>query len=79
MVLRPERLSDLFYLLKKNNLEPKELTLVQTYQDSKPKLVLVKATKNAKSFLNVEEPLIIYNKDGSYTDEILQIYGKEEQ
>ena len=79
MVHRPERLSDLFYLLRKYNLEPKKLRLVQSYFDSKPKLILVKATKNAKSFLNVEEPLIIYNKDGSYTDEILQIYGKEEQ
>jgi len=77
MVHRPERLSDLFYLLKKYNLEPKKLRLVQSYQDSKPKLVLVKATKNAKSFLNIEEPLIIYNKDGSYTDEIFEIYNKE--
>lgn len=77
MVHRPERLSDLFYLLKKYNLEPKKLRLVQSYQDSKPKLVLVKATKNAKSFLNIEEPLIIYNKDGSYTDEIFKIYNKE--
>lgn len=78
MVHRPERLSDLFYLLKKYNLEPKKLRIVQSYVDSKPKLILVKATKNAKSFLNIEEPLIIYNKDGSYTNEILKIYGKGE-
>lgn len=78
MVHRPERLSDLFYLLKKYNLEPKKLRLVQSYTNSKPKLILVKATKNAKSFLNIEEHLIIYNQDGSYTDEILKIYGKEE-
>lgn len=77
MVHRPERLSDLFYLLKKYNLEPKKLRMVHSYVDSKPKLVLVKATKNAKSFLNIEEPLIIYNKDGSYTSEILKIYSKE--
>ena len=78
MVHRPERLSDLFYLLKKYHLEPKKLRMVQSYFDSNPKLVLVKATKNAKSFLKVENPLIIYNKDGSYTDEIFKIYGKEE-
>ena len=78
MVHRPERLSDLFYLLKKYNLEPKKLRMIQSYADSKPKLILVKATKNAKSFLNIEEPLIVYNKDGSYTDEILKIYGKGE-
>ncbi len=79
MVHRPERLSDLFYLLKKYNLEPKKLRIVQSYLDSKPKLILIKATKNAKSFLNIEKPLIIYNKDGSYTDEIYSIYGKEKK
>lgn len=77
MVHRPERLSDLFYLLRKYKLEPKKLRMVQSYFDSKPKLVLVKATKNAKSFLNIENPLIIYNKDGTYTNKILKIYGKE--
>lgn len=77
MVHRPERLSDLFYLLRKYKLEPKKLRMVQSYFDSKPKLILVKATKNAKSFLNIENPLIIYNKNGTYTDEILRIYGKE--
>ncbi len=79
MVHRPERLSDLFYLLKKYNLEPKKIRMVQSYFDSKPKLVLINATKNAKSFLNIEKPLIIYNKDGTYTDEIYKIYGKEKK
>lgn len=77
MVHRPERLSDLFYLLRKYKLEPKKLRMVQSYFDGKPKLILVKATKNAKPFLNIEKPLIIYNKDGTYTNEILKIYGKE--
>lgn len=78
MVHRPERLSDLFCLLKKYNIEPKKLRTVHSYVDSKPKLILVKGTKNANSFLNIEEPLIIYKKDGSYTNEILKIYGKGE-
>jgi len=77
IVHRPERLSDLMYLLRKYNLEPKKLRMVQSYYNSKPKLILVKATKNAKPFLNIEQPLIIYNKDGSYTEEIFEIYNKE--
>ena len=77
MIHRPERLVDLFYLLRKYNLEPKKLRMVHSYSDSKPKLFLVKATKNAKSFLNIEKPLIIYNADGTYTDEIYKIYNKE--
>ena len=78
MVHRPERLADLFVLLRKYNLEPKKLRLVHSYQNGKPKLVLVKATKNANSFLNIDKPLVIYNQDGSYTDEILEIYHRKE-
>lgn len=77
MVHRPERLADLFYLLRKYHLEPKKLRMVHSHFDSKPKLILVKAIKNAKSFLNIEKPLIIYNNDGTYTDEIFKIYNKE--
>lgn len=76
MVHRPERLADLFYLLKKYKLEPKKLRFVQSFANTKPKFFLIKATKNANSFLNIEQPLIIYNSDGSYTNEILKIYNK---
>lgn len=76
MVHRPERLADLFYLLKKYKLEPKKLRLVQSFNNTKPKFFLIKATKNANSFLNIEQPLIIYNSDGTYTNEILKIYNK---
>lgn len=79
MVHRPERLTDLFYLLRKYHLEPKKLRLVHSYSHQKPKLILIKATKNANSFLNIEEPLVIYNASGSYTDEILKIYHKLEE
>jgi len=77
IVHRPERLADLFYLLRLYNLEPKQLRFVLSYANSRPKLILIKATKNAKSFLNIDSPLIIYNSDGSYTTEILKIYGKD--
>ena len=76
MVHRPERLSDLFYLLRKYKLEPKKLRMVHSYNNNKPKLILVKATKCARPFLDIEKPLIIYNQDGTYTEEILKIYNK---
>lgn len=78
MVHRPERLVDLFCLLRAYHLEPKRLRLVHSYQNSKPKLILVKATKDARSFLTIDEPLIIYQQDGSYTNEYLKIYQKED-
>ena len=35
-----------------------------------------KGVKNAKPFLKFKEDLYIYNEDGSYTNEIYEIYNK---
>lgn len=77
MVHRPERLAEIIYILKKNKLEPKKIRFVHSNNEQEPKLVLIKAIKNAKEFLKVEKPLFIYNTRGEYTDEILEIYNKK--
>ena len=77
MVHRPERLVDIITFLRKYKLEPKVLRLVYANEEKEPKLVLIKAIKNAKPFLKVEKPLFVYQQDGSYTDEILKIYHKK--
>lgn len=76
MVHRPERLVDIIYELRKNKLEPKNMRFVYSNLKKEPKLVLIKAVKNAKQFLKMEKPLIIYTEDGKYTEEILKIYNK---
>lgn len=77
MVHRPDRLADIIELLRKNKLEPKILKFVYPSQNKEPNLLLIKATKNAKPFLKIEKPLYVYEENGSYTKEILKIYGKE--
>ena len=52
------------------------MRLVHPYADKEPNMVLIDAAKGGKQRITVESPLIIYNKDGSYTDEIYQIYGE---
>ncbi|NLC88170.1 MAG: tRNA1(Val) (adenine(37)-N6)-methyltransferase [Clostridiaceae bacterium] len=76
MVHRPERLAEIIYILKKNKLEPKKIRFVHSNIEQEPKLVLIKAVKNAKEFLKVEKPLYVYNENGEYTEEILKIYNK---
>ena len=76
MVHRPERLSEIIYLLKKNKLEPKQIRFVHSNINDEPKLVLIKSVKNAKEFLKIEKPLFIYDDNGNYTEEILKIYNK---
>ena len=77
MVNRPERLGEIICLFNKYKIEAKKLRLVYPKVDKEPNLVLKKKKKNAKTFLKVEPPLIIYNKDNTYTDEILKIYNKK--
>lgn len=77
IVHRPDRLVDIMFLLRKYKLEPKVLRFVQPFVDKAPNLLLIKAVKNGNAFLKIETPLVVYNADNSYTDEIFKIYGKE--
>ena len=76
MVHRPERLNEIIQDLRKYKLEPKRIRFVYPKKNKDANLVLIKAVKYANEFLKVEKPLIIYNEDGSYTDEILKIYDE---
>lgn len=77
MVHRPDRLIDIIEALRKYKLEPKNIRLVYPKIGKEPNLVLIKATKCGRPFLKIEKPLIVYNENGTYTDEILKIYNKE--
>lgn len=76
LVHKSERLVDILATFRQNKLETKVIRLIQANKNSCPNLVLVKAVKNGGEFLKVERPLVIYNDDGSYCDEILDIYNK---
>ena len=76
MVHRPERLVDIFELMRKYKIEPKILKMVYSYKNKEPKLILIKGVKNAKPFLKVESNLYIYEDTGEYTKELLKIYNK---
>ena len=77
MINRAERLVDIIYLLRKNKIEPKEIRFVHSKENEPPTLVLIRAVKNAGEFLKIEKPLIIYDNEGNYTEEILEIYNKK--
>lgn len=77
MVHRPERLVDILYTLRKYKIEPKIIKMVSSYINEEPNLVLIKAVKNANSFLKIEKPLYIYEKNGKYSQQVLKIYQKE--
>ncbi len=75
MVHRPFRLAEIMSKMVQYKLEPKRMQLVYPYVDKEPNMVLIEGNRGGKSRIKVEKPLIVYKKDGSYTEEIYDIYG----
>ena len=74
MVHKPERLVDIIQSLRENKLEPKEMRLVYARKNTDASLILIKAVKNGKKFLKIDEPIYIYDENGNYTKQIIEIY-----
>lgn len=74
MVHRPQRLIEIINTLSKYRLETKRMRLVYPYVDKEPNMVLIEAVKGGNSYLKNEPPLIVYEKAGTYTEEIYRIY-----
>ena len=76
MVHRPERLVDIFSIMREEGIEPKKIRFVYPNKNKKANLVLIKGVKKGNAFLEFEDNLFVYNDDRSYTDDILKIYNK---
>ena len=76
MCQRPERLCDIMNTLRKANLEPKRLRMVQQRAGKAPKLVLIEARRGARpGGLVVEPALMIEDNTGGFSQEMLAVYG----
>ena len=74
MVHRPERLVDIVYLMRNNNIEPKYIRFVHPSPYKKANLLLIKGRRGGKPQLKMLEPLYVYNEKGEYSNEINEIY-----
>ncbi len=77
MIHRPHRLVDILATMRQYKIEPKVMRMIYPKQGKEPTMVLVEGVKNGRPELRVQAPLIVYNEDGTYTDEINEIYGKK--
>lgn len=69
------RLVDLFVLMRMRKIEPKRLRLVYHKKDSHSNIALIEGVKFGKSSLEILPPLILFNQDGSPTEEYKRIFG----
>ena len=75
MVHRPFRLAEIFATAAKYNLEPKRMRLVYPYKDREPNMVLIGFVRGGRPRIEVEKPLILWEREGEYTGEVKELYG----
>lgn len=76
MIHITERLCEIVDTLHRHQFEMKRLRLIQPKFSKVPNLLLIEAmVGGAAGSLRIERNLIVHNEDGSYTDEINEIYG----
>lgn len=68
IVHRPERLMEILLEFRKNHIEPKRIQFVYEKISKGSTLVLIEGQKNGKEGLKIENPIVMYNGDGSMTD-----------
>lgn len=68
IVHRPERLMEILLEFRKNHIEPKRVQFVYENITKGSTLVLVEGQKNGKEGLKIENPIVMYNEDGSMTN-----------
>ncbi len=72
----PERLPEIFYQMHMQGIEPKRMRIVHSYVDRKACLAMIEGILGGKSGLEIMPPLVIYQQNGIYNDEIQKYYIK---
>lgn len=81
MVHRTERLIDVIEAFRNKGIEPKRLRFVYPKKTSTESMMILIEGKKSKNQggLKVLPPLYIYNKNGKYTKEVLNIFNYQEE
>ena len=61
--------------MKQYGLEPKRMKFVHPYKDREANMVLIEAVRGGKALMNVEAPVIVFDENGEYSQEIRTTYG----
>lgn len=74
MVHRPSRLAEIMETMRRWKLEPKRMRFVHPNAKSEANMVLIEASRDGKPELKLLPPLIVYNDEHRYNEEIMHIY-----
>ena len=74
MVYSAERMADILTQMRTAGIEPKSIRMIHSGIETAAKLVLVEGKKEGRAGIKIGPPLIIYRKNGSYTDEVEKMF-----
>jgi tRNA1(Val) A37 N6-methylase TrmN6 len=74
IIYTSERLPELIQHMRSCRLEPKVVRFIHSRADSDSKLMMMEGVKQARPGLKVGSPLVIYKEDGSYTEEVADMF-----
>lgn len=74
MVHRTDRLIEIIQIFEKYGLEVKKLQFVYPKFGTESNMILIEGRKNGKVGLKVFPPLYAHHEDGSYTEEVLEMF-----
>ena len=74
LVHRAERIDEIILSLKNHHFLIKRLRFVHSKENENAQLVLIEAKKNANPGLKIMKPLYLYDKYGSFSDELQKIF-----
>ena len=74
LIHKPFRLAEIMGVLMKYKLEPKRMRLVYPFVDKEPNMVMLEAVRGGKPRITVERPLIVYQEQGVYTEDVKNVY-----
>jgi tRNA1Val (adenine37-N6)-methyltransferase len=67
-------MADILIQMRSAGIEPKYLRMIHSQRQTEAKLILVEGKKGGRHGLKIDPPLIIYRKNGSYSDEVEEMF-----
>lgn len=74
MIHRPDRLIEIIELMRKYKIEPKRLKMVHPKFGCAANMILIEGRFQGKNGLIIESPIYAHNDDGSYSDEVKEMF-----
>ncbi|WP_410772383.1 tRNA1(Val) (adenine(37)-N6)-methyltransferase [Fontibacillus sp. BL9] len=74
MVHKPQRLGEILTVFRQYRLEPKVIRFVHPRAGAEANMVLIETLRDGKPDVRVLPPLIVYDGQGNYCPEIMNIY-----